>query len=193
MAGTDKFLMEVSRITGKPIPDALRKERGRLVDAIADSNAHMHGKKFAIFGDPDFCLGLAAFLMELGAEPVHLLSTNGGKTWDAKMAELFASSPFGKDCQAYPGKDLWHMRSLLFTEPVDFLIGNTYGKFLERDTGTPLIRIGFPIFDRHHHHRYPVWGYQGGMNVLVKLLDKIFDELDRKTVASGGISFDAIR
>ena len=39
VAGTDKFLMEVSRITGKPIPDALRKERGRLVDAIADSNA----------------------------------------------------------------------------------------------------------------------------------------------------------
>ena len=54
------------------------------------------------------------------------------------------------------------MRSLLFTEPVDFLIGNTYGKYLERDTGTPLIRMGFPIFDRHHHHRYPVWGYQGG-------------------------------
>ena len=53
--------------------------------------------------------------------------------------------------------------------------------------------MGFPIFDRHHHHRYPVWGYQGGMNVLVKLLDKIFDELDRKAIASGGISFDAIR
>ena len=72
------------------------------------------------------------------------------------------------------------MRSLLFTEPVDFLIGNTYGKFLERDTGTPLIRIGFPIFDRHHHHRYPVWGYQGGLNVLVWILDKIFDEIDKQ-------------
>jgi hypothetical protein len=71
------------------------------------------------------------------------------------------------------------MRSLLFTEPVDFLIGNTYGKYLERDTGTPLIRIGFPVFDRHHHHRYPVWGYQGGMNVLVWILDKIFDEIER--------------
>ena len=36
------------------------KERGRLVDAIADSSAHIHGKKFAIYGDPDLCLGLAA-------------------------------------------------------------------------------------------------------------------------------------
>ncbi len=130
-------------------------------------NAHIHGKKFAIYGDPDLCLGLDRFLLELGAEPMHVLSTNGGKAWEEKMQALLASSPFGKDCQVYAGKDLWHMRSLLFTEPVDFLIGNTYGKYLERDTGTPLIRIGFPIFDRHHHHRFPVWGYQGGMNVLV--------------------------
>ena len=133
--------------------------------------------------------------MELGAEPVHILSTNGGKLWDERAKTLLASSPFGKNCHAYPGKDLWHMRSLLFTEPVDFLIGNTYGKYLERDTGTPLIRIGFPIFDRHHHHRYPIWGYQGGLNVLVWILDKIFDEIDRNTnvPSKTDFSFDIIR
>jgi nitrogenase molybdenum-iron protein beta chain len=192
---TDKFLVEMSRITGKPIPDSLARERGRLIDAIADSNAHIHGKRFAIYGDPDFCLGLAGFLMELGAEPVHILSTNGGKVWEERVRALLAGSPFGKNCHVYAGKDLWHMRSLLFTEPVDFLIGNTYGKFLERDTGTPLIRIGFPIFDRHHHHRYPLWGYQGGLNVLVWLLDKIFDEMDKNTIVPGktDYSFDIIR
>jgi nitrogenase molybdenum-iron protein beta chain len=195
VAATDKFLMELARLTGKPIPDELAKERGRLVDAIADSSAHLHGKKFALYGDPDLCLGLADFLLELGAEPVHILSTNGGHTWEARVRALLESSPFGQNCHVYAGKDLWHMRSLLFTEPVDFLIGNTYGKYLERDTRTPLIRIGFPIFDRHHHHRYPVWGYQGGMNVLVQLLDKIFDEIDRNTnVASKtDYSFDIIR
>ena len=195
VGGTDKFLMEVSRITGVAIPDTLTRERGRLVDAIADSSAHIHGKKFAIYGDPDMCLGLAAFLLELGAEPTHILATNGGKVWEAAVHKMLDASPFGKNCHVYAGKDLWHMRSLLFTEPVDFLIGNTYGKFLERDTGTPLIRIGFPIFDRHHHHRRPLWGYQGGLNVLVTLLDKIFDEIDRNTnVASKtDFSFDIIR
>jgi nitrogenase molybdenum-iron protein beta chain len=195
VAATDKFLMEVSRLTGKPIPEALTKERGRLVDAVADSSAHLHGKKFAIYGDPDLCLGLAGFLLELGAEPVHVLSTNGGKEWEARMKALFESSPFGAGCTAYPGKDLWHMRSLLDTEPVDFLIGNTYGKYLERDTGTPLIRIGFPIFDRHHKHRYPVWGYQGAMNVMVTILDKIFDEMDKNTIipSKTDYSYDIIR
>ena len=60
------------------------------------------------------------------------------------------------------------MRSLLCTELVDFLIGSSYGKYLERDTKTPLIRLTFPIFDRHHHHRFPTWGYQGGLQVLVR-------------------------
>jgi nitrogenase molybdenum-iron protein beta chain len=195
VAGTDAFLKAVSRITGVPVPAALVKERGRLVDAIADSSAHIHGKKFAIYGDPDMCLGLAGFLLELGAEPVHVLCTNARDEWKQKMDALFASSPFGANCHAYPGKDLWHMRSLLFTEPVDFLIGNTYGKYLERDTGTPLIRIGFPIFDRHHHHRYPVWGYQGGLNVLVWILDKIFDDIDKNTnvPSKTDYSFDIIR
>ena len=192
---TDSFVMEVARLAGVEIPDELARERGRLVDAIADSNAHIHGKKFAIYGDPDLAYGLAKFVMELGGEPVVVLSTNGGKAWAAKMQELFDSSPFGASCKAYPGKDLWHMRSLLFTEKPDFLIGNTYGKYLERDTGVPLIRIGFPIFDRHHKHRYPVWGYQGSLNVLVTILDRIFDDMDAKTnePSKTDYSFDIIR
>ena len=195
VAATDRFVMEIARLAGVSIPAELDKERGRLLDAVADSSAHIHGKKFAIYGDPDLCLGLAGFLLELGAEPTHILATNGSTEWVNKVQALLDSSPFGKDCHVYPNKDMWHMRSLLFTEPVDFLIGNTYGKFLERDTGIPLIRIGFPIFDRHHHHRFPVWGYQGSLNVLVTILDKIFDTMDADTnkTAKNDYSYDIIR
>ena len=190
--GTDQFLMEMSRLSGEAIPGALEMERGRVVDAIADSMAYLHGKKFAIYGDPDMLIGLIGFLFELGAEPTHIMATNGTKKWGKRVQKILDGHPCGEDCTVYQGKDLWHMRSLLFTEPVDFLIGNTYGKALEKDTGTPLIRLGFPIMDRHHHHRFPTWGYQGGLNVLVKILDKVLDELDREAMKTG-ISFDAIR
>jgi nitrogenase molybdenum-iron protein beta chain len=192
---TDDFLLKISEITGKPIPDQIRLERGRLVDALADSSAHIHGKKFGIYGDPDLCIGLASFILECGGEPTHILSTNGTPKWQEKMQAILDASPFGANCHVYPLRDLWHMRSLLFTEPVDFFIGNTYGKYLERDTGTPLIRIGFPIFDRHHHHRYPVWGYQGGLNCLVWILDRIFEEIDKNTIvpAYSDFSYDIIR
>jgi nitrogenase molybdenum-iron protein beta chain len=193
--GTDEFLMKIKELTGKEIPESLRKERGRLVDAMADSQSWLHGKTYAIYGDPDFVYGMARFVMEMGGEPVHCLATNGSKKWAKKMEELFASSPFGKQGQVWAGKDLWHMRSLLSTEPVDLLIGNSYGKYLERDTGTPLIRLMFPIFDRHHHHRFPTWGYQGALTVLVKLLDAIFDKLDAETIIPGetDYSYDLTR
>ncbi len=195
VAATDAFLMKVSELTGKAIPDSLKLERGRLIDAMADSQSYLHGKTFAIFGDPDFVMGMAAFVMEMGGEPLHCLATNGTKKWGTRMKAMLAASPFGQNAQVWAGKDLWHMRSLLATEPADLLIGSSYGKYLERDTGTPLVRLSFPIFDRHHHHRFPTWGYQGGLTVLVKLLDTIFAGLDAASNIPGDtdISFDLTR
>jgi nitrogenase molybdenum-iron protein beta chain len=162
---------------------------------MADSQAHLHGKRYALYGDPDQMLGLTQFLLELGAEPAHVLATNGDDKWAAKVQTMFDSSPYGANCKVYPKRDLWHMRSLLHTEPVDFLIGNTYGKYLERDVGTPLIRMVFPIFDRHHYHRLPIWGYEGGQRVLRDFLDEYFEALDANTIIPGktDYSYDIIR
>lgn len=195
VGGTDDLLLAISELTGKPVPASLEKERGRLVDAMADSQAYLHGKTYAIYGDPDFVYGMARFILETGGEPRHCLATNGNKEWAEKMKALFASSAFGSDCKVWAGKDLWHLRSIMATEPVDFLIGNSYGKYLERDLKVPLIRLTFPIFDRHHHHRFPVWGYQGGLRVLVQILDKFFDKYDDDTIDPGvtDYSFDLTR
>jgi nitrogenase molybdenum-iron protein beta chain len=192
VGATDELLVKLSALTGKPIPASLELERGRLVDAMADSNAWIHGKTFSVYGDPDFVYGMTRFLLEMGAEPIHLLATNGSKEWAVEMDKLLKSSPYGVKGQVWAGKDLWHLRSLLATEPSEFLIGNSYGKYLERDLGIPLIRLTFPIFDRHHHHRFPVLGYQGGLAVLRTILDKILDVLDVET-AKTGISFDLVR
>ncbi|MBX3605919.1 MAG: nitrogenase molybdenum-iron protein subunit beta [Piscinibacter sp.] len=195
VAGTDRFIMAIARLTGKPVPAQLTKERGQLVDAMADSQAHLHGKRYALYGDPDQLLGYTEFLLELGAEPAHVLATNGNDDWAAKVQKLFDDSPYGKGCKVYPKRDLWHMRSLLFTEPVDFLVGNTYGKYLERDVGTPLIRAVFPIFDRHHYHRFATWGYNGALWLLTMFLDEFFETLDANTIVPGktDYSYDIIR
>ena len=79
----------------------------------------------------------------------------------------------------------------MFSDPVDLLIGNSYAKFLWRDTGTPLLRIGFPLFDRHHLHRYPIIGYQGALNIVTKIVNTVLEELDRETINT--TSFDVIR
>ncbi|PLX69501.1 MAG: nitrogenase molybdenum-iron protein subunit beta [Denitrovibrio sp.] len=191
IAGTDDLMMAISELTGKPVPAQLEKERGQLVDAIADSYYWIHGKTFGINGDPDQSLGLTRFIMELGAEPVHVLVTNGTKAWGKECEELLASSEFGAGGKAYPGRDMWHYRSLLFTEPVDYIIGNSYSKYLERDTGTPLVRIGFPLQDRHHLHRAATMGYKGGVQMLTWIVNEILDDVDDKT--KDGPSYDLLR
>lgn len=193
--GTDEFLMKLSELTGNPIPAELEKERGRAVDAMTDTQAWLHGKRAALYGDPDLVLGLLQFLLEMGIEPVHVLVTNSNPEFEAEAKALLDSSIYGKSATVWGGKDLWHMRSLLFTEPVDFLIGNSYAKYLWRDTHTPLIRIGYPIFDRHHLHRYSTIGYSGAINLLNWIANSVLDELDRNTIipSKTDISYDLIR
>jgi nitrogenase molybdenum-iron protein beta chain len=193
--GTDEFLQKLSEISGKPVPRELEIERGRIVDAMTDSQAWIHGKSVALYGDPDLVYGLVSFLLELGAEPTHIVVTNSNEVFEAELQALLDSSQYGSNAKIWGGKDLWHMRSLLFTEPVDLLIGNSYGKYLWRDTQTPLVRIGYPIFDRHHLHRYPTLGYQGALNLLNWIINTILDELDRSTIipSKTDISYDLIR
>jgi nitrogenase molybdenum-iron protein beta chain len=195
LKGTDDFIMKIAELTGKEVPESLKLQRGRLVDAMQDSYPYMHGKKFAIWGDPDFLLGVVSFLLEMGAEPTHVLCNNAPKGWEEEMRALLDTSPAKDDLHVWAGKDLWHMRSLLFTEPVDFMIGNSYGKELYRDTGIPLIRIGFPIFDRHHLHRYSISGYEGALNLLTWIANGVLDRLDEETkdIATTDYFFDLIR
>ncbi|MEJ2655197.1 MAG: nitrogenase molybdenum-iron protein subunit beta [Acidihalobacter sp.] len=199
---TDEFLMKVAEVTGKPIPESLAKERGRLVDMMTDSHAWLHGKRFALWGDPDFVMGMSKFLMELGAEPTHILCHNANKRWRKAMDKMLSESPYGQGATVHQGKDLWHLRSLVFTDKPDFMIGNSYGKFIQRDTlhkgkefEVPLIRIGFPIFDRHHMHRDTTLGYEGAMYMLRTLVNAVLERLDEETRGMGttDYNYDLIR
>jgi len=190
--GTDEFLMAVSEATGKPIPDSLALERGRLIDMMTDSHAWLHGKKMALYGDPDFTFGMVRYLLELGIEPTHIVCNNGSKRWAKAVGKLLEESPYGVHGKTWPGCDLWHLRSLVFTDKPDFLIGNSYGKFIQRDTlykgkefEVPLIRVGFPIFDRHHLHRMTTLGYEGAMYLLTTLVNAVLERLDDETRQMG--------
>lgn len=202
LEGTDNFLMKVSELTGKPIPDSITRERGRLVDMMTDSHAWLHGKRFALWGDADFVLGMTKFLLELGAEPIHILCNHANKRWRKAMEAILAASPYGQNSTVHIGKDLWHMRSLVFTDKPDFMIGNSYGKFIQRDTlykGTehevPLIRIGFPLFDRHHLHQDTTLGYEGAAHLLKTLVNAVLDRLDVETMGmqTTDYNYDLVR
>jgi Nitrogenase molybdenum-iron protein, alpha and beta chains len=82
------------------------------------------------------------------------------------------------------------------------MIGNSYGKFIQRDTlakgkafEVPLIRLGFPIFDRHHLHRMTTLGYEGAMYMLTTLVNAVMEKIDNDTMELGktDYNFDLVR
>jgi nitrogenase molybdenum-iron protein beta chain len=178
IAKTDAFLMRLAEAFGKEVPATLKAERGRAVDAMTDAQQYMHGKKFAIYGDSDQLLGYTSFLLEMGAIPHHILCSKGSKRLEKELHSLLDASPFGKGCGVYMNRDLWHFRSLVMTDPVDAIIGDTHGKFVARDAKVPLFRFGFPIFDRVNLHRRPIIGYQGVINMLTEICNKFIDIKD---------------
>ncbi len=175
---TDELLLKISELFGKPVPKELKDERGRAVDAMTDAHQYLHNKKFAIYGDPDWLLGMVSFLLEMGARPYHILCSRSNKKFRKEMQALLDTSPYGVDCNIWINKDLWHLRSIVATDPVDALIGDCHGKFITRDTGIPLIRSGFPIMDRVNLHRYPTIGYQGVINLLTWIANTFLDQFD---------------
>ena len=199
---TDEFLMKISELTGKPIPASLELERGRLVDMMTDSHTWLHGKKFSLYGDADFVMGMTKFLLEMGAEPTDVLCNHANKRWAKAMDKMLKDSPYGQKTVVHTGRDLWHFRSLVFTNKPDFMIGNSYGKFIQRDTfykgeafEVPLIRIGFPIFDRHHLHRMTTLGYEGAIYMLTTLVNAVLEQLDKETKGMGttDYNYDLVR
>ncbi|MHB8917589.1 MAG: nitrogenase component 1, partial [Desulfocucumaceae bacterium] len=76
---TDEFLMILRGDFVREVPYELEEERGQLVDIMTDTHYHFHGKKVAVFGDPDIVTGVTEFLLSLGMRPVHVLTgTPGG-------------------------------------------------------------------------------------------------------------------
>ncbi len=175
---TDELLLKISELFGKPVPAELKAERGRAVDAMTDAHQYLHNKKFAIYGDPDWLLGIISFLLEMGARPYHILCSRATKKFQKEVQALLKTSPYGENCNIWINKDLWHLRSIVATDPVDALIGDCHGKFIARDLGVPLIRVGFPIIDRVNLHRYPTIGYQGAINLLTWIANTFLDQVD---------------
>jgi nitrogenase molybdenum-iron protein beta chain len=178
LLGTDAFVDTLRRMAGVSVPDALNLERGQLVDIISDWHQYLYGKRVAIVGDPDHVLALTRFLVSVDMRPVHIITgSKAGKKYEKSLREALSESPEAANIKV-PG-DMLLFHQWIKNDPVDLIIGNTYAKYIAKDEDIPLVRHGFPIFDRMGHSYFSTMGYRGAMRLLEKLLDAILDPKDR--------------
>jgi len=177
LKATDRFIQSVAKAARVSVPESIDLERGRLVDALADMQQYFYGKKVAIFGDPDNIIPLTEFLVDIGMIPTAIVSGTPGKEFMKRMDTILADIPEARYKNG-PQADMFLLHSWIKENPVDLLIGNTYGKYIARDENIPFLRYGFPILDRIGHSYFTRIGYMGTLNLVTSILDKLMDRLD---------------
>jgi len=177
LKATDRFIDALRTIAGTSVPEEINRERGQLVDMISDSHQYFFQKKVALFGDPDQLISMTEFLVSIDMWPTHIVTGTPGKKFEKRIQELTAHLPY--EVNVKTGGDLFLLHQWIKNEPVDLLIGNSYGKYVARDEDIPFLRWGFPILDRVGHQYFPTVGYKGALRLLEKILGLILDRKDR--------------
>ncbi|MFZ7104295.1 MAG: nitrogenase molybdenum-iron protein subunit beta [Peptococcaceae bacterium] len=174
---TDDFVMNLVKKFNAAVPYELEEERGQLVDIMTDTHFHFHGKKVAVFGDPDIVIALTEYVLSLGMVPVHVLTGTPGGAFEKELKAMLLEAGVRANVKA--AGDLMEMHQWIKNQPVDLLIGNTYGKYIARAEDIPFVRIGFPVLDRSVHSYFPVVGYHGAMRIIEMISNALLDRADR--------------
>ncbi|MFZ5986543.1 MAG: nitrogenase molybdenum-iron protein subunit beta [Bacillota bacterium] len=175
---TDEFLMTLSKITGKEIPYEIEEERGQVIDIMVDCHYHYHGKKVAIFGDPDIVAALTEFTLTLGMIPKYVITGTQGESFEREIDQMLSEAGV-EGSKVKSGGDLFTLHQWMKEEPVDIMLGTTHGKYIARAEDVPFVRIGFPILDRSVHSYIPIVGYKGAMRIIELISNVLLDRQDR--------------
>lgn len=180
---TDTFLKNLSAMTGKPIPDSLVRERGIALDAISDL-VHMFfaDKKVAIYGNPDLVIGLAEFCLDLEMKPVLLLLGDDNSNYDKDSRIIALKENVDYNMEIIKNADLWELENRIKNEglELDLILGHSKGRFTSIDYNIPMLRVGFPVYDRAGMYRHPVVGYEGATWLAEQMANLLFSDMEYK-------------
>jgi nitrogenase molybdenum-iron protein beta chain len=180
---TDTFLQRVKELTGKAIPGSLVRERGIALDALTDlTHMFLADKRVAIYGNPDLVIGLAQFCLDLEMRPVLLLLGDDNPNYpkDPRIAELQAHVDF--DMEIVTNADLWELENRIKNKglELDLILGHSKGRFISIDYNIPMLRVGFPVYDRSGPYRHPVVGYAGAVWLAESMANTLFIDMEYK-------------
>lgn len=168
----DAFFSILSEISGEPVPEKYRKERGRLADAYIDAHKYLSGKRAVVYGEPDLASAMAVFLAETGIEPV--LCATGSRGMASWLSSAVPDVP-GIKCGITEDSDFASILELCRDLKPDIVIGSSKGFYLSRNLGIPLVRAGFPVHDRFGGQRLMHAGYRGTQQLFDRIVNAFME------------------
>lgn len=180
---TDTFLQNLKKMTGKPIPQSLVRERGIAIDAITDlTHMFFADKKVAIYGAADLVIGLAEFCLDLEMKPVLLLFGDDNPNYENDPRVKALRENVDYDMEIVTNADLWVLEDRIRNEglELDLILGHSKGRFTSIDNNVPMLRVGFPVYDRAGYFRHPVVGYSGATWLAESMANTLFTDMEYK-------------
>jgi len=175
----DRFLQKLARLSGRPVPAKYRRQRSQLLDAMLDSHFYTGGIKVAIAAEPDLLLAVGSLLTDMGAELSCCVST----TKSASHALLPASQVILGDLE-----DLERGAT-----ECDLLVTHSHGRQAAQRLNKPLLRIGFPVFDRIGNAHRRMVGYRGSMDLIFEMANLMLDQVAHHQPGDWPLSPEALR
>ncbi|WP_291635258.1 nitrogenase cofactor biosynthesis protein NifB [Clostridium sp.] len=174
---TDHFIDLISKVSGKPVPKVLEKERGRYLDGIIDSHKYNGEGRAVIFGEPEIIYAVTALCVENGIKPLLIATGSKNKILVNNLKELT------KDLETLPiildDTDFEIIEKYARELDINLLIGDSNGRRIEEKLGIKLIRIGFPIHDRIGAQRAVNIGYYGSLRFLDEITNALLEKKER--------------
>ncbi len=168
---TDRFFSILEKLSGKPVPENYKKERGRLIDAYVDGHKILFGKRAVIYGEEDLLIGLMSFLSETGIDVV--LAITGANS--GKLESILSEIKKTDQTKLIVGSDMdfEDLSDLAKKEKPDLMIGNSKGYYIAKQLKIPMVRVGFPIHDRFGSQRIKHIGYSGTQNLYDRIANAL--------------------
>lgn len=173
----DELIRVLKTLNQQRVPEELKRERGRLLDAMVDSHKYNRAGRAAVFGEPETIYGLARVMAENGILPAVLATGSKSPNLNQMLQPLLAEHE--EKPIILLDSDFISIRDYCVKRRVNLAIGNSDGRFLTEREGIPLVRLGFPIHDRVGGQRLLSIGYKGTMMLLDRITNTLLEAKQR--------------
>ncbi len=161
LAATDALMLTLSRISARPVPPRVERQRAQLQDAMVDTHFMLGFLRVAIAADPDQLNAFVHFIREMGGETVAAVAAGDGPA--------LASLPVA----AVKIGDLEDLEQLAKASRAELVIGNSHAVQTAERLGLPILRCGFPLYDVVGGYQKTSIGYAGGRQLLFDLANRV--------------------
>ncbi|HOV05589.1 MAG TPA: nitrogenase iron-molybdenum cofactor biosynthesis protein NifN, partial [Kaistiaceae bacterium] len=163
LEAVDEFVHVVATVAGRPVPEKLRRQRRQLQDAMLDAHFFLGMARIALAADPDLLKAYGDLLAGMGAEMVAAVSPSNARVLKTVLAP-----------QVKIG-DLEDLEALAEAGGAELVVGNAHAVATAERLGLPLLRAGFPQFDRLGSPAVVSVGYRGSRRVLFDLANLLLE------------------